>query len=84
MSTAQTVALIFVVAFVWVGLTLIVLLTLRRRRKGSSVVATAPPSPELTSYRPHRPQRTIPPVTGQNPAPRRRLRLQRIPRPHQH
>ena len=78
------VALIFVVAFVWIGLTLIVLLTLRHRRKGSSAVATAPPSPGLTSYRPHKPWRRVTPVTGHNPVPRRRLRPQRVPRPHQH
>ncbi|WP_224026245.1 hypothetical protein [Arthrobacter sp. NicSoilC5] len=83
MSTAQTVSLIFVVAFVWIGLTLLVLLTLRRRRKGSSVVATAPPPPDPSSSRPHRPWRRVPSVTGQIPVPRRRLRLQRIRRPHQ-
>ncbi|MEW1812537.1 hypothetical protein AB0284_17755 [Pseudarthrobacter phenanthrenivorans] len=84
MTTAQTVALIFVAAFVWIGLTLIVLLTLRRRRKGSSVVASAPPLPDPTSSRPHRPWRRVPSVTGQSPVPRRRLRLQRVRRPHQH
>ena len=84
MSTAQTVALIFVAAFAWIGLTLLVLLTLRRRRKGSSAVASSPPPPDLTSYRPHSPLRRVPSVLGQNRVPRRRLRLQRIRRPHQH
>jgi len=58
MTTAQSVALIFVAAFAWIGLTLLVLLTLRRRRKGSSVVAAAPRPPSI-SYRPHRPWRRV-------------------------
>jgi len=78
MTTAQSVALIFVAAFVWIGLTLLVLLTLRRRRKGSSVIATAPPPREPVSYRPHRPWRRLRSATGQSPAPRRRLRLPRL------
>ncbi|MDP9889552.1 hypothetical protein [Pseudarthrobacter enclensis] len=54
MSTAQTVALIFVAAFAWIGVTLLVLLALLRPRKGSSALAAAPPPPDLTAYRPHR------------------------------
>lgn len=77
MTTAQSVALIFVAAFAWIGLTLLVLLTLRRRRKGSSVVAAAP-RPHSISYRPHRPWRRVRSVTNQSPLPRRRLRLRRI------
>ncbi|MDQ0768896.1 hypothetical protein QF031_001645 [Pseudarthrobacter defluvii] len=78
MTTTQSVALIFVGAFVWIGLTLLVLLTLRRRRKGSSVVASAPPPPGSISYRPHRSWRRPRSVSGQSPAPRRRLRLRSL------
>jgi hypothetical protein len=78
MSTAQSVALIFVAAFAWIGLTLSVLLTLRRRRKGSSVVASAPPPSGPVNYRPHRSGRRVRSVTGRNPAPRHRLTLRRV------
>ena len=43
MNAIPSLVLIFGAAFVWVGLTVFVLLRLRRRRRGSSLVATAAP-----------------------------------------
>lgn len=78
MSTVQAVTLIFVAAFAWIGLTLVALLEMRRRRRGSSRVASAP-SPDPISYRAHRPWRGARPAISQTPVRRRlRLRIRRV------
>jgi hypothetical protein len=81
-STPQSVVLIFVAAFAWIGLTLLVVLEMRRRRRGSSRVASAlpPPHPTSDSDRPHRAWRRARPVTNQAPSRRRRrLRIKKAP-----
>jgi hypothetical protein len=78
MSTVQAVTLIFVVAFAWIGLALVVLLEMRRRRRGSSRVASAQP-PDPISYRAHRPWRRTRPGTALPPARKRiRLKIKRV------
>jgi hypothetical protein len=79
MSTPQALALVFVAAFTWIGLTIIVLQQLRRRRRGSSKVASAPTHPVPVRDRRHRPWRRAQPLTGQAPTHRRlRVRLRRV------
>jgi hypothetical protein len=68
MDTVPTVLLVFVAAFAWIGLTVFVILRLRRRRNGSTLVASAPAEQHSRS---HMPWRHVRPVTGQAPVRRR-------------
>ena len=76
MDAIPSLVLVFGVAFVWLGLTVIVLLRLRRRRRGSSLVATAAPAsapaagPAGSHARKH--WRLAHPITGGVPAGRHR------------
>jgi hypothetical protein len=76
MDTIPAMVLVFGAAFAWVGLTVVVLLRLRRRRHGSSLVASAPVDPGRNH--PHRTWRRVRPVTGQTPPRRRRLSLRKV------
>ena len=78
MDTITGVALIIGAALAWMGMTVFVLLRLRRRRKGSTVVATAPPPADSGSlhYRPWR--RDRPPTTRIPPRRQHRLRLKKV------
>ncbi|MBD1537712.1 hypothetical protein [Pseudarthrobacter scleromae] len=73
MDAIPSLVLVFGVSFVWLGLTVIVLLRLRRRRRGSSLVATAAATPAGragTHSRKH--WRLAHPLTGSAPAGRHR------------
>lgn len=76
MNAIPSLVLIFGVAFVWVGLTVFVLLRLRRRRRGSSLVATAAP-PAVAAVggagsHPRKHWHRVHPVPGGAPAGRHR------------
>ena len=80
MDAIPSLVLVFGVAFVWLGLTVFFLLRLRRRRRGSSLVATAAPAsasasapaagPAGSHARKH--WRLAHPITGSAPAGRHR------------
>lgn len=78
MDAIPSLVLVFGVAFVWLGLTVFFLLRLRRRRRGSSLVATAAPAsasapaagPAGSHARKH--WRLAHPITGGVPAGRHR------------
>jgi hypothetical protein len=74
MDAIPSLVLVFGVAFVWLGLTVIVLLRLRRRRRGSSLVATAAPVPAAGPAGSHARKhwRLAHPITGGAPAGRHR------------
>lgn len=78
MNTIQAVVLILSAAFAWIGLTVVMLLKLRRRRKGSSVVASAPSPPGPTPYRPRKPWRRTRPSASLAPAARRGLHVKKV------
>lgn len=67
MDAILMVILIFGAAFAWMGLTAFVLLRLRRRRTGSSLIASAVPPPDRHGNQRRYPRRSVRPVT---PAPR--------------
>lgn len=75
MDTVPTVLLVFAAAFAWIGLTVFVILRLRRRHNGSTLVASAPAEPHKS--RSHVSWRRVRPVAGQTPL-RRRLRLRKV------
>jgi hypothetical protein len=78
MRMIPSLVLVFGAAFAWLGVTVFVILRLRRRRNGSTLVASASaPTERAGGHSPHRPWRRVRPVTGQTPA-RRRLRLRKI------
>ncbi|WP_066287008.1 hypothetical protein [Arthrobacter sp. B6] len=76
MDAIPAVILVFGVAFVWIGLTVFIVLRLRRHRNGSSLVASAPP-PAEADRRPHRPWRRVRPLTGATLR-QRRLRPRKV------
>ncbi|WP_146069248.1 hypothetical protein [Arthrobacter sp. ZGTC412] len=77
MDAIPLLILVFGAAFAWIGLMIFVALRLRRRRNGSSLVASAPSPAEATSRREHRVWRRGRPVTGQIPR-RRSMRLRKV------
>ena len=64
MDAIPSLVLVFGVAFVWLGLTVIVLLRLRRRRRGSSLVATAAPPAGRAGTHSRKHWRLAHPLTG--------------------
>lgn len=76
MDAIPSLVLVFGVAFVWLGLTVIVLLRLRRRR-GSSLVATAAPPAGRAGTHSRKHWRLAHPLTGSAPAGRHRGRKAR-------
>ncbi|WP_152683823.1 hypothetical protein [Pseudarthrobacter siccitolerans] len=76
MDTIPAVLLVLAAAIAWLGLTVFVLLRLRRRRRGSSVVASAPESADGGHV--HRPWRRVRRPTGSTPAGRRRLSVRKV------
>jgi hypothetical protein len=77
MDTIPAMMLIFGAAFAWLGLTVFVLLRLRRRRHGSSLVASAPDSLDGRSHG-HRPWRRIRRATDRTSADGRKLSVRRV------
>ncbi|WP_146031810.1 hypothetical protein [Arthrobacter sp. AFG7.2] len=72
MNAIPSLVLIFGATFVWVGLTVLVLLRLRRRRRGSSVVASAAPPAVHDISHPRRHWHRIHPAGNSAPAGRHR------------
>jgi hypothetical protein len=77
MDMIPAVFLIFGVAFAWIGLTGFVILRLRRRRRGSSLLASATPPDELNSSRTHKLLRGVRSATGRTRT-RRRLSIRKV------
>ncbi|MET1087361.1 MAG: hypothetical protein ABWY04_09620 [Arthrobacter sp.] len=76
MDTIPAVLLILGTAIAWLGLTVFVLLRLRHRRSGSSVVASAPDS--VGGGHTHKPWRRARRSTGKTPAGRRRPGVRKV------
>jgi hypothetical protein len=77
METISAMVLVFAAAFGWIGLTVYVLLHLRRRRNGSTVVATAARHGGGGPGRRHRPWRKHQPVTTRTSA-RRKIQRSKV------
>ena len=77
MDTITGVALIIGAALAWMGMTVFVLLRLRRRRKGSTLVASAPP-PEDSGSLHYRPWLRVRPATTRVSLRRHRMRLRKV------
>ncbi|WP_459790421.1 hypothetical protein [Arthrobacter sp. AD-310] len=77
METITAMILVFAAAFAWIGLTVYVLLHLRRRRNGSTLVATAPGHDGHVRGRPQLPWRHHHPAANRTRA-RRKLHLRKV------
>jgi hypothetical protein len=78
MDTIPAMMLIFGAAFAWLGLTVFVLLRLRRRRHGSSLVASAASPDSKDRRHGHRPWRRIRRATDRTSANGRKLSVRRV------
>ena len=77
MDTITGVALIMGAALAWMGMTVFVMLRLRRRRKGSTLVASAPPPADAGTGLHYRPLRRVRPATTRIPPRRHRMHLKK-------
>ncbi|MEJ1179710.1 hypothetical protein ACFC25_17105 [Pseudarthrobacter sp. NPDC055928] len=83
MDTIPAVFLVIGAAFVWLGLTAIAMLRLRRRRSGSTLVRSATAPADQAPGRPDRPMRrrhAIPDRNAGVPVRRRRLKVRKVRR----
>ncbi|VXB81985.1 hypothetical protein ARTHRO9AX_190213 [Arthrobacter sp. 9AX] len=80
MDAIPALALIFGAAFAWLGLTIFVILRLRRRRSGSSVVASAPPPADPDGHYLYRPTRRVRAASGRARTRERRLHARKARR----
>lgn len=77
MDKIPAIVLVIGAAIAWLGLAVAIILRIRRRRSGSSLVRSEAPA-EALAYRHGRPRRI---VIGHTPARHRRLRVRKMPGP---